>query len=194
MSTDTQIRVPDQWRQRYAEAIAEKLIEAGWSAAQTTTATAAATERLITTLEAGLNRKASNLRNGEGFSIDWEVIANLGEIEVSKPGQAPDAAALLKTLKALQGPAAQPVAAKAIATVPVAAKADTTAGMTPDQLAQLIGAVASAAAQGAATGAQQKQDTTLEVEVQDIPTPGQLGRRKQRISTRRVANSLPDLR
>jgi hypothetical protein len=67
--------------------------------------------------------------------------------------------------------------------------------MTPEQLAQLIGAVASAAAQGAATGAQVKPaQTTVEIETQDIPTPGQLGRFKKRITTRRVGNSLPELR
>jgi hypothetical protein len=192
MSTDTAIRVPAGYRTLYAEKIAEKLIEAGWSASQATTATAQATERLVATLEEGLTAKAANLRNGEGFTVDWEAIANLSAIEVSKPAPAPDAAALLRALKGLQGN----VAPKAIAAVPVAAKADTSGGMTPEQLAQLIGAVASAAAQGAATGAQVKPaDTTMEITSQDMPVPGQLGRFRKVVRTRRVpSSSMPDLR
>jgi len=192
MTTDQIIRVPAKYRTLYAEKLAEKLIEAGWSVAQTTTATAQATERLVATLEEGLTAKSATLRDGESFEIDWEAIANLSRIEVSKPGPALDAAALLKALKGFQGNAAP----KAIAAVPVAAKADTSGGMTPEQLAQLIGAVASAAAQGAATGAQVKPaDTTMEITSQDMPVPGQLGRFRKVVRTRRVpSSSMPELR
>jgi len=160
------VEIPSFVRSEFGTNLATQMVAAGYTPAEAKRHTAANLPHVLTTIQQYLDAKALELEPGEELVVHWDVLLNT-RIEVEAKPPASNAAALLKALTALQSNAAQPKAA--IAAVPVAAKADTSGGMTPEQLAQLIGAVASAAAQGAATGAQVKPaQTTVEIETQDV--------------------------
>lgn len=178
MSTETLIRVPDRWRSVYASKAAAIGIKAGVTDAGELAFVA---EDIISKLEAALNAKADTLESGEEFVIRWDTAVDWDRVHVT-PAKSSPAAALLALVKNMK--AGKPVAAKA-----------SSSGLDSTQLTEIVKVVAAAAAQGAAQGAQARQMGTMEIESQDIPVPGQLGRMKKRITTRRIPNgNLPDLR
>lgn len=161
--------------------LTEKITAAGYTRADAAKYAQASLPSVLDVIQKAVDDRASSLRDGEEFTISWDRLIRESTVTVENPQAA--AMALLTILKAGTKTTPAPVAAKA------------SGGFSDSQLAQLASIVAQAAAQGAAAGASVKQDGTLEVESQDIPVPGQLGRFKKRITTRRISNTtLPDLR
>jgi hypothetical protein len=188
------VEIPAFVRGELLTNLSKQITDAGYPAAEAKRYATASLSGFLGALQQYIDSQVEALAPGEELVIDWDKAVN-ARVEIdwaSTKAQSSDAAAVLEALKGLQGNSAP----KTIATTPIAAKADTSGGMTPEQLAQLIGAVASAAAQGAATGAQVKPaDTTMEITSQDMPVPGQLGRFRKVVRTRRVpSSSMPELR